>query len=29
VVIIMNGVYEAEITRSLHDMGVFAEVCAL
>jgi hypothetical protein len=29
VVIIMNGVYEAEITRSLHEMGVFAEVCAL
>ena len=29
VVIVMNGVYEAEITRSLHEMGVFAEVCAL
>jgi hypothetical protein len=29
VVIVMNGVYEAEITRSLHEMGVFAEVYAL
>jgi hypothetical protein len=28
-VIIMNGVYQKEITQSLHDMGVFPEVHAL
>jgi hypothetical protein len=28
-VIIMNGVYQKEITQSLHDMGVFPEVFAL
>jgi hypothetical protein len=28
-VIIMNGVYQQEITASLHQMGVFPEVHAL
>jgi SAM-dependent methyltransferase len=28
-VIIMNGIYKEEITKSLHDMGVFPEIFAL